>query len=177
MFEEIKIPADAVPNATPGRVVFFVDEHGRPSLKDEVGEVVSVAFRGGFTLKWKNDVPGNPFIDGDEVDAEMGDMVMCMIVDPETLTINFPQADADSAGKELRLVNMVDKKASTPGLPQLVPASGDRIGFGAVDEVMVIAEGDFFGIATFVSDGNGQFHGSMFGGNLFLSAAAPEPPV
>lgn len=172
MFEEAKVPADAVPNATPGRVVFFVDENGRPSLKDEFGDVISMSFRGGFAPKWKGDVVGNPFIDGDTVDAAVGDMVMCQIVDPETLTINFPTVTEADAGKELRLVNLTDKKFNNPGAPLLVPATGDRIGVGGVDEVVTIFESDdLFGIVTFVYDGNGQWHAAAFGGNEFIAAA------
>ena len=172
MFEEIKVPADAVPNATPGRVIFFVDENGRPSLKDENGDVIPGSFRGGFTPKWKNDVVGNPFVDGDEVDAAIGDMVMCQIADLETLTVNFPVVTESDAGKELRLVNLTDKKLGNPSSPSLVPAAGDRIGTGGVDETVTITQpDDLFGIATFVYDGNGQWHASAFGGNQFIAPA------
>jgi hypothetical protein len=170
MHEEVKRPASSFRNASPGHVIVFVDENGNPGLKDENGDVRSVSFRGGFVPNWKGGIVGNPYVAGDTVNNfEVGQVVMAQVGAPDVMTIEFPQADEASAGKELRIVNLNDSKLLTSGTPQLTPASGDRIGSGAVDEVVIPYQEELFGTLTFISDGNGWWHHSSIGGDAFVT--------
>lgn len=171
MHSELKRSPNTFRQALKGRVLMFAGSDGRPATKDQRGLVASIAHGQGWSVRWKDGIVGNPYIANDEVFVQPGDMVMCFLQEPDTLNIHFPPARS-AAGQDIMLVNLVSKKVEDPGLPQLVPAPGDRIGGGEVDEVVSINEETLFGVFVLGSDGNGHWSGtSALGGNLFLFPA------
>lgn len=173
MQSELKRPPTSFRRALKGRVLVFANTDGRPATKDQNAIVAFLADNSAWNVCWKDGIRGNPYRFGEEAFVQPGDMLMVFVAEDDDeddpLVIRFPRATALTAGQEIRLVNLVDKKALGPSSPLIFPAQGDRIGRGAVDEPVNVDETFFLGVLTFVSDGNGHWSNStVLGGNLFI---------
>jgi hypothetical protein len=164
-FQEQKRPASSLPNADKGSVITFIDENGVPSTKDENG-VVRPLVRPGPRIVWKGDIPGNPFIVGDSVNAELDTVIMVNVADPDVVTINLPPITPESAGRSIGTRNLVNKKSLTVGLVVLVPDPADII------ELFVAGQAAFPGNPivhlTMEADGVGRWN-LPGGGGLFFT--------
>ena len=179
MQSELKRSPTSFRRALKGRILVFAGTDGRPATKDQNDLVAFLADNSAWSVRWKDNVRGNPYRLGDEVSVQPGDMLMTFVEEEETellrLRILFPRASVHTAGQEIRMVNLIDKKQVSfdPNTVLFIPAEGDRIGRGVTDEVVGLSEPTLFGVMTFVSDGNGHWSNSIgLGGNLFV---APPP--
>lgn len=122
---------------------------------------------GGPTIRWKNGTPGNPFVTGDTVNADFGDIIMISVEDPDTININLPDITSDSGGKTVSVRNFVDKKSADPGLIHVTPGASDAVEAFATGATVVTGgvEVIYF---TLESDGVGRWSHVIFGGGQLV---------
>lgn len=154
-----------------GVVEFFViDDQGNEIQITNNG---SVNAGGRPTLNWKNDEPGNYYVDGDEVDAEFNTIIMVNVSDPDIVVINLPAITEASAGMTIGVRNASPKKVDEPGMISLVPDAADSFEDFAVGEQVWLSETEFIH-HTFESDGVGRWsHSVMGGGPLLWTSSDP----
>lgn len=135
---------------------------------DDEGTVAEVGAGGASSnIRWKDDVAGDPFGDGDSVVANFGDVIMFSIADGFSITITLPAITPQSAGQKIGLRNLVNLKAETAGLYLITPNAADSLQYFATGES---ASASLSSI-TLESDGVGRWNVSEIGD---AGALSPE---
>lgn len=126
--------------------------------RNESNGLVDMLNAGALNVNWKAGTPGNPYVNGDTANAAAEDMVMIECISPGVVSVQFPSATANP-GKRIVIVNTNGPK-TTPGAYQLIPATGESIGKGSVDQTLEPSDPTIADCVTFYSDGNGVWYQS-----------------
>jgi len=82
------------------------------------------------SLIWKNGTAGNPFVDGDTINAVHNSIIMIQVPEFDRVVINLPAITPDSAGRTIQVRNMLDQKMGPfPGNVVLKAGLDDTVEF------------------------------------------------
>lgn len=145
-------------------------------VEDDTGALIQITRQGalaGPTFNWKNGTPGNPYIVGDIVNAQFGDIVMVNVATPDSLTVNLPTITPASATRLVQVRNLVNKKGPAPGLVLVTPALSDAIEVFSTGQA--VSPTTPLVHLSLESDGIGRWNTNIVGGGF--DAWATPPPI
>lgn len=138
--------------ATTGTAAYGLDIGAEPADPATTGALLPL---------WRNDVPGDPFLDGDTVAAPgpltsattlFGRRIMVLSASGETVTVTMPAIAADNAGQVVAVYDQAVVKDY--GTINLDPATGDSIAGGPANTTRSPTLGEMAPWLEMSSDGN-----------------------
>lgn len=156
----IRLDETAAPSPIADAVQLYAKDLGGATVLyylDSGGNEVILAGRGQTLIpRWKGDVPGNSFVNGDTVTLNYGDRAMYDCPAGDTVTFNLPPATAATAGQRVG-IHYTTAGSKNPGTIVLSPNGTDQIESRTPGQDVSLVPFGSFPWNELESDGNGRW--------------------